>query len=203
VAMAKEALRDLSRPRGSEPTPDDCLLMGRACACFNLRKAARAVTQLFDVYFDEVGLKATQFTVLAVLAYDVAEPTVTELADRLVLEQSSLSRNLAVLERLGYVKLVPGDDRRERKVGLTRSGRAALTKAAPIWKRAQNALAGALEGGDLELHLRSLRRITKTAQELRPPRTRERAGAKDRPKDRSKDREADRARGPARRNRAA
>ena len=192
--MAKEALRDLSRAsRGTEPTRDDCLLMGRACACFNLRKAARAVTQLFDVYFDEVGLKATQVTVLAVLAYDVAEPTVTELADRLVLEQSSLSRNLAVLERLRYVKLVAGDDRRERKVGLTRSGRCALTRAAPIWKRAQSALAGALEGGDLELHLRSLRRITKTAQELRPPRTRER----------TKERTRDRVRTTSRRSRAA
>ena len=76
--------------------------MGRMCACYNLRRAARAVTQLYDGFFAEVGLKTTQFTVLAVLAYDEEDPpTITELATSLVLDQSSLSRNLAVLERLG------------------------------------------------------------------------------------------------------
>src|SRR5688500_3307056 len=112
------------------PTTEQCLEMGQTCACHNLRRAARAVTQVFDGYFDEIGLKATQFTVLAVLAHagEVA-PTVTGLAESLVLEQSSLSRNLAVLERLGHVKLAPGPvDRRERIVTLTRAGRAMLAK---------------------------------------------------------------------------
>src|SRR5688500_681941 len=101
---------------GAGPTPEQCLEMGQTCACHNLRRAARAVTLVFDSFFDEIGLKATQFTVLAVLSHGGDNPpTVTALADSLVLEQSSLSRNLAVLERLGHVKLAPGpDDRRER-----------------------------------------------------------------------------------------
>lgn len=148
--------------------------MGLTCACYNLRRASRAVTQLFDGHFDSVGLKATQFTVLAVVAHAGANPpTVTKLADDLVLEQSSLSRNLAVLERLGYVRLVPGADRRERIVTLTRSGRAALARGFPVWKRAQNALAAALSASDLDAHLRVLRRMTKAAQGLRPSKGRE------------------------------
>jgi DNA-binding MarR family transcriptional regulator len=147
--------------------------MGLTCACYNLRRASRAVTQLFDGHFDAVGLKATQFTVLAVLAYaGDAPPTVTKLADDLVLDQSSLSRNLAVLERLGYVRLAPGADRRQRIVTLTRSGRSALARGYAVWKRAQGTLAGALgarrDRSDLEAQLRVLRRMTKAAQALRP-----------------------------------
>jgi DNA-binding MarR family transcriptional regulator len=150
------------------PTPEECLAMGRMCACYNLRRAARAVTQLYDGYFDAVGLKTTQFTVLAVLAHaDDHPPTVTTLASSMVLEQSSLSRNLAVLERLGHVRLVPGEDRRERVVTLTRSGRAVLAQGYPVWKRAQAAILGSLET-DLEGQLRALRRLTQTALALRP-----------------------------------
>ena len=94
----------------------------------------------------------------------------SDLAALLVLEQSSLSRNLAVLERLGFIKLVPGDDRRERIVTLTRSGRLALQRGYPVWKAAQSAVAEALEPRELETQIRSLRKLTRTALELRPPR---------------------------------
>ncbi len=143
--------------------------MGQTCACYNLRRAARAVTQVFDSFFDELGLRATQFTVLAALAWSGSEaPTVSDLADTLVLEQSSLSRNLAVLERKGMVKLVPGADRRERIVTLTRAGRATLAKGYPLWKRAQGTIAEAVDPGELETQLRALRRLTRSAQAARP-----------------------------------
>lgn len=155
------------------PTPEQCLEMGQTCACHNLRRAARAVTQVFDGYFDEIGLKSTQFILLAVLAHAGDDaPTVTALADSLVLEQSSLSRNLAVLERLGHVKLAPGPaDKRERIVTLTRAGRAMLAKGYPVWKRAQAAIAGELNG-DLEGQLKALRKMTRTAKALRPAKPR-------------------------------
>jgi DNA-binding MarR family transcriptional regulator len=168
---------------GVLPTVSDCAKMSLSCACYNLRRASRAVTQLFDAYFDEVGLKATQFTVLAALAYSEDKPpTIGELAETLVLEQSSLSRNLAVLERLGFIRLVPGEqDRRERIVNLTRPGQRALAKGYPIWRKAQATISAALArtddtGGssdtDFDAQLRSLRRLTKTAQTLRPTKSR-------------------------------
>jgi DNA-binding MarR family transcriptional regulator len=186
VTMAKESLESTSsstalRVSGgrSVPTASDCAKMSLSCACYNLRRASRAVTQLFDAYFDEVGLKATQFTVLSALAFEEERaPTIGELAETLVLEQSSLSRNLAVLERLGFIRLVPGpEDRRERLVTLLRTGRLALARGFPVWCRAQAAIAEALEGDDLDVQLRALRRLTKTAQDVRPrERRRQRSG---------------------------
>lgn len=150
--------------------------MSLSCTFHNLRRASRVVTQLYDGYFDEVGLKATQFTALAALAwYDEKAPTVGELADTLVLEQSSLSRNLSVLERLGFVRLVPGEeDRRERIVTLTRAGRVALARGFPMWRKAQAAIGAALESGELDSQLVSLRRLTEVAQQLRSARWRPR-----------------------------
>jgi DNA-binding MarR family transcriptional regulator len=153
------------------PSVEECLAMGMTCAFHNLRRASRAVTQVYDAYFDEIGLKATQFTVLAALLYESqGRPTVTDLARALVLEQSSLSRNLTVLERLGYIKLIPGDDRRERIVMLTRAGRVALTRGYPVWKQAQAAVTEALDSKELDTQIRALRKLTRTALGLRPPR---------------------------------
>jgi len=172
--MLEKMAKEPAAASRSGPTAADCAKMSQTCACYNLRRASRAVTQLFDAYFDEIGLKSTQFTVLATLAHaDDAPPTIRALADTLVLEQSSLSRNLAVLERLGFVRLVPGEhDRRERIVCLTRAGRSALARGFPIWRKAQAAIASALETEELESQLRALRRLTRTAQELRPSRPR-------------------------------
>src|SRR5438874_1240140 len=149
------------------PTTEECLEMGRACACYNLRRASRAVTQVYDAYLDEVGLKSTQLTLLAVLAYRNPPDTVTALADALVLEQSSLSRNLAVLERKGYVRFSPGADRRERIATLTREGRAALARGFPVWKRAQAAITAAVSSTDFDLQMRGLRKLTTSALALR------------------------------------
>ena len=156
---------------GPGPTVEECLAMGMTCACYNLRRTSRAVTQVFDAYFDEIGLKATQFTVLAALSYESeGRPTVTHLAGALVLDQSSLSRNLAVLERQGLVVLEPGEDKRERIVALTRVGRALLARGYPVWKEAQAAVTGALGPADYEIQLRSLRRLARAALALRADR---------------------------------
>ncbi len=156
------------------PTIQECTRMSQTCTCYNLRRASRVVTQLYDDHFEELGLKATQFTALAALAwYEDKAPTIGELAETLVLEQSSLSRNLAVLERLGLVRLVPGaEDRRERRVTLTRGGRVALARGFPMWQRAQAAMADALQDGQLDRQLRALRELTRAAQNLRPNRAR-------------------------------
>jgi DNA-binding MarR family transcriptional regulator len=151
------------------PSLEECMAMGMTCACYNLRRASRAVTQVFDAYFDEIGLKATQFTVLAALSYESqGRPTVSHLAHVLVLEQSSLSRNLGVLERMGHIRLVAGEDKRERIVMLTRAGRAMLARGFPVWNAAQAAIAQALDPKAFDAQLRSLRRLTRTALALRP-----------------------------------
>ena len=136
--------------------------MGMTCACHNLRRASRAVTQHFDAHFEPLDLKATQFTILAALGWSDA-PTITELADTLVLEQSSLSRNLAVLRRRGLVHVGTGKDGRSRTVTLTSAGEALLAEGFVLWQRAQRTYDKAL-GAQLGGSLPVLRKLTRVAQ---------------------------------------
>lgn len=155
--------------KDSVPTTAECEEMAVNCVSHNLRRASRAMTQLYDAYFDEIGLKATQYTVLSALAWSEDKPLpIGELAEILVLDQSSLSRNLAVLERLELITLEPSKvDRRERIVHLTKDGRTMVARGFPIWKKVQAVVSAAVEGG-IEEQMRSLRRLTRTAQGLRP-----------------------------------
>ncbi|HEV2357439.1 MAG TPA: MarR family winged helix-turn-helix transcriptional regulator [bacterium] len=107
------------------------------CACVNLRKTARCVTQFFDEALTPSGLRATQFTVLVAVAL-ADPPTMTRIAEALVMDRSTLTRNLRPLERAGLVKTAGGEDRRTRFVTLTSRGRERLTAALPLWERVQN-----------------------------------------------------------------
>ncbi len=115
----------------------------QACLCFNLRKAARAVTQLYDAALEPAGLRATQFSLLAVLDGRDAV-TITDLARAMVMDRTTLTRNLRPLEKQGLVAIAPGDDRRTREVSLTRRGRQTLTRATPRWRHAQTGMLDAL-----------------------------------------------------------
>jgi len=115
------------------PEPADA---ARDCACFNLRKAARAVTQMYETALAPSGVHATQFSVLVALAVADGAP-LSRVAEALVMDRTTLTRNLRPLERRGWVRSEAGADRRERNLGLTRSGRAALERALPLWQQAQ------------------------------------------------------------------
>ena len=106
------------------------------CACFNLRKASRVVTQHFDELLKPSGLLVTQFTILAAVAV-VKSGTINELAEILVMDRTTLTRNLKPIERDGWLKSEPGQDQRTRVITLTANGEAILTKALPLWKQAQ------------------------------------------------------------------
>jgi len=106
------------------------------CACFSLRKAARAVTQLYDKTLEPSGLRVTQFTVVVALSLS-EQLTLSEVAERLVMDRTTLTRNLAPLERDGLVKSERGPDLRERYMRLTPAGRRVLKQALPLWRQAQ------------------------------------------------------------------
>jgi len=106
------------------------------CACGNLRKAARAVTQVYDEVLRPTGLRVTQFGILG--ATRAMEPvTVTRLADATVTDRTTLTRNLKLLEKRGLIRVQMGNDRREREVTLTAQGREALVNGLPLWQKAQ------------------------------------------------------------------
>lgn len=127
-----------------EPSDLPPELMGHdMCACANLRKAARAVTQFFDARLAPSGLRSTQLGILATL-HHLGPRKLSDLADVLVMDRTTLTRNLRPLERRGLIQLDPGDDRRTRRVALTSDGRESMRKAFPLWCEAQSEVAGRL-----------------------------------------------------------
>ena len=110
--------------------------MSEPCTCGQLRKAARAVTLLYDDAFKSSGLLSTQLGVLHTI-YNSESIKITHLAKEIDTDRTTLTRNLAVLERQGYVKISSGQDHRTRIVTITNKGRNAVAKAIPLWSEAQ------------------------------------------------------------------
>jgi DNA-binding MarR family transcriptional regulator len=131
------------------------LLEATQCTCFNLRKATRAVTRLYDDVLRPSGLRCTQFSLLTLLR---ASGTVamTKLAEDAVMDRTTLARNLEILERDGLVRIRPGDDARVREIELTRAGVAKLEEAFPLWRQAQRTVAEGLGAGRMNRLLADL-----------------------------------------------
>jgi len=94
------------------------------------------VTKFYDDILASSGLKSTQLTMLG--AISISGPTrMSELADMLALDKTTLTRNLKLLEADGLIEVAAGDDRRVRIVALTQAGTDALALALPFWREAQ------------------------------------------------------------------
>jgi len=114
-----------------------CAHAATVCACFNFRKASRAVTQHFDELLHPTGLRSTQLVILlAVAVYESSG--MAELARALVMDRSTLTRNLRPLINQGLLTLNLGQDRRTRLIQLTPAGRKSLQVAIPVWEKAQS-----------------------------------------------------------------
>jgi DNA-binding MarR family transcriptional regulator len=107
------------------------------CACANLRRAARAVSQVYDDELRGTGLTIAQFTLLQALTL-AGEITQGGLGRLLVVDSTTLTRTLKPLERNGWIRRRTGNDRRQRQILLTSAGRARFERAVPAWHRAQD-----------------------------------------------------------------
>ena len=128
------------------------------CNCGALRKASRRVSRIYDEVLAPVGLGSVQHSILAETArWTEQAPTLWELADALVMDRSTIARNLRPLERDGYLTVLPSEvDRRSKLVSLTPEGRAKLAEARVLWLRAQKSFEqtfGAVEAGALRSQL--------------------------------------------------
>jgi len=112
------------------------LTEGQACACFNVRKTARVITQLYDEVLRPTGMRITQFALL-MAAGGLGPVTVTRLAKLGAMDRTTLTRNLRPLEERELIHIESGEDRRERQVTLTPRGQHALATAFPLWQEAQ------------------------------------------------------------------
>lgn len=119
--------------RSPGPSPSD------PCHCLVVRQAGRWMTQFYDQHMAASGLSTSQFAMLSAL--DRMGPSaIAALADAMVMDRTTLTRNITPLERDGFVRIAAAqEDRRRRLVSLTASGREALARARPHWRRAQAA----------------------------------------------------------------
>src|SRR6266478_2457813 len=116
--------------------PSSTSIASPPCACGRLRRATRALTQLYDDLMAPSALRVTQFSLLRALARD-GTARISDLAQTLLLDRTALSRTLDPLVERGLVSIAPGRDARTREVSLTRAGRRAIRAAEPHWQRAQ------------------------------------------------------------------
>ena len=107
------------------------------CTCGELRKAARAITLLYDNAFKSSGLLSTQFNVLQAI-YNIDSIRISDLANNLVMDRTTLTRNLSVLERQGFIEISQGKDHRTRIVTATQKGRNAVAKTIFLWNEVQH-----------------------------------------------------------------
>lgn len=110
------------------------------CACLEMRKAGRVLTQIYDQYLRPAGIRGTQFAVL--LRVSALEgPSVTDLGLDMGMDQTTATRNLELLERQGYVFLeAHPEDARKKQIRLTPEGRSKLEQAIPLWQEAQRGI---------------------------------------------------------------
>ena len=139
-----------------------------ACTCGEIRRAARAVTLLYDKAFESSGLLSTQLGVLYAI-YNSASITISQLAGQMDMDRTTLTRNLSVLERLGLINISSGKDHRTRIVTITPKGTNSISNAIPLWNDIQRKVKQQM--GEKAWHelIQSLSEFMKTAERLLPP----------------------------------
>jgi DNA-binding MarR family transcriptional regulator len=146
-----------------KPEPEIARLV---CACATARRAARAITQLYDERLRPHGIEAPQFAILALIDA-LGEANQAAVGSHFGLDKTTLSRNVKLLEERGWVGLSTGEDRRERRLTLTKTGRARLAAARPAWRRAQAAMENALGPKQWDAIFDALDAVTGAAQVAR------------------------------------
>jgi DNA-binding MarR family transcriptional regulator len=107
------------------------------CNCLAIRQAARHVSQFYDQLFAPVGLRATQYAILSRLRRE-GPMTINALAAALVMDRTTLGRNILPLQRDGLIEVAAAaDDRRRRELRLSEAGVEKQRAASDCWAVAQ------------------------------------------------------------------
>jgi DNA-binding MarR family transcriptional regulator len=125
------------------------------CNCLAVRQAARHLTQFYDAFLLPAGLRTTQFSMLAKLRR-LGSMTINALAAEMVMDRTTLGRNIRPLQRQGLLAVTPGwSDRRRKELCLTQAGIERLRVAVGAWTAAQERF-GAVFGAERAAELRAL-----------------------------------------------
>jgi DNA-binding MarR family transcriptional regulator len=111
----------------------------KGCTNFKLRQVTRLVSNHCEAHFAESGLTTTQYALLShIVVLGPIQPS--ELARRMDIDLSTLSRNVQPLQSLGLVETLPGADARSRQLQATEEGHVRRKQMKATWKRAQLSL---------------------------------------------------------------
>lgn len=116
--------------------PYETTIMVRdTCLCLHVQRAARTLARRFDEALRPLGMTSGQFSLLMSLNRP-QPPTISDVADLLAMDRTTLTAALKPLKRRKLVTIaVDKEDRRSRRLALTADGRALLASAVPIWKK--------------------------------------------------------------------
>lgn len=128
------------------------------CNCLALRQAARHVSQIYDSHLAAVGLKGTQYSILAKLNR-LGPLSINELAKSMVMDRTTLGRAVRPLQRDKFLTIGAGDDGRTRRLTLTAAGQTKLKAAAAQWREAQKKFELAFGVGESAELRTTLRRV--------------------------------------------
>jgi DNA-binding MarR family transcriptional regulator len=132
------------------------------CICGSFRRTARALTQIYEEALRPLGLRATQLTILQVLAR-AGEVSQGQLGAMLAMDSTSLTRTLAIMKRADWISEQRGEDRRERRIRLSSAGKSKLRRALPVWKKVQSRLRRKLGQQEWESLLQLTYHVTEIA----------------------------------------
>lgn len=107
------------------------------CYCVNLRRAANILTEIYDKHLEPAGITLTQYCLLSNLK-KMDGCSVSDLANGVGLERTTLVRTLKPLMVRGLISDISELGTRRRKLHLTEEGHEIVTKAKPLWVQAQN-----------------------------------------------------------------
>ena len=131
------------------------------CTCDLMRRTARSITQFYDGFLNQAEIKSSQFSILGALA-NTGAITVSELAKTVNIERTGLTRNLAILERNGWVQIqISAIDSRQRIVSLSEDGYKQLDRAIPYWEQAHEIISASIGANPQAGLLQSIKSIMK------------------------------------------
>lgn len=136
------------------------------CLAYTSRRTARAVTNVFNARMAPLELNVAQFGLLAAVARMPAS-TLSAIGEAMLLDQSTMARNLTVLERRGLVEAQGGRGRGGKQVSLTAEGQALYAEAVRVWKRTNQKLAADLGEDEAGAGRNFLKRLADVAESLR------------------------------------
>jgi DNA-binding MarR family transcriptional regulator len=137
-----------------------------SCLAYASRRTARAVTNLFNARMAHLELNVAQFGLLAAVA-KMPGSTLSAIGEAMLLDDSTMARNLTVLERRGLIEAEGGRGRGGKQVRLTREGERLFGEAARIWKRTNQKLAAELQSDELAAGRTFLRGLGEASERLK------------------------------------